>query len=69
MKRILITSLFAALFSLAVSAADQPDAATQLKAAKAKLAQLREVYTDKHPKVQQQVERVHALEKKQQTTK
>jgi hypothetical protein len=69
MKRILSASLFAALFGLAVSAAEKPNAATDLKAAKAKLAQLREVYTDKHPKVQQQVERVHALENKQQATK
>ncbi|HUR45095.1 MAG TPA: hypothetical protein VMZ27_04385 [Candidatus Saccharimonadales bacterium] len=69
MKRTLMTCLFAAMFGLAGSAAEKPGAATELKTARAKLTQLREVYTDKHPKVQQQVERVHSLEKKQQTMK
>ena len=68
MKRILITSLFTA-FSLFISAAEKPDTATELKAAKTKLAQLREVYADKHPKVQQQIARVETLEKQQQKAK
>ena len=69
MKRIMIASLLAAVFTVAVSADEKPDIATELAASKKKLAELREIFTDKHPKVQQQVQRVRTLEKQQQATK
>ena len=69
MKRIMIAWLLAAVFTVAVSAAEKPDIATELAAAKKKLTELRENFPDKHPKVQKQLQRVQMLEKQQQATK
>jgi hypothetical protein len=69
MKRIIIASLLATVFTVGVSAAEKPDNATELAAAKKKLVELGERYPEKHPKVQQQVKIVQILEKQQQATK
>jgi len=44
--------------------AEKPNAADELREAKAKLAELRIKYTDQHPMIRQQMERIKALESK-----
>lgn len=69
MKRIIIASLLAAMFTVGVSAAEKAGVATELAAAKKKLAELHQKYPEKHPKVVHQAKIVQMLEKQQQETK
>ena len=64
MKRLIAICFFAGVLSLPVLAADNaPNVSEQLLAAKRELSELRNRYKDKHPKVQEQLQKIQDLER------